>query len=132
MIPATIPHYALCNGTQGPMKDTHRHPIVAWDDDGCGLVLHPPSSRLTRAEDMAGFLEIVEDVAPVVAVIPGGGWLVEYGDPDGQGLHTSPVVGWAIRANGDAFAFESDEDGTFEVAAEPSGYRRVYHPDQSS
>ncbi|MEO5874596.1 MAG: DUF6253 family protein [Streptosporangiaceae bacterium] len=125
MIPATQ-HYARFGTADGR---TVEQLVVAWNDEGHGLVLD--RIELRRAMDLDGFLGfIAADVEPVIAVAPGGGWLIEFDRPDGAGLDVQPVIGWAVRADGVGHALGSrDEWGNCECAAVLKGYRRVYHPD---
>ena len=47
------------------------------------------------------------DPDPYVALIPGGGWMIW----DALRGWSTPVIAWAMDANGDVVALETDRDG---------------------
>jgi hypothetical protein len=67
-----------------------------------------------------------------VALIPGGGWMIFHST--GEDDYSSPVVAWALRANGDVVPLEAPDDGRVQLnpvdAAEASG--ELWHPGSSS
>ena len=67
-----------------------------------------------------------------VALIPGGGWMIFHGAGDDD--YSSPVVAWALQANGDVVPLEVDNDGRVYLyptdTTEDSG--ELWHPDSSS
>lgn len=66
---------------------------------------------------------------PVVAAIPGGGWRIEYKDDDGTPL-ISPVLAWAIHADGTCKPIDVDPSGWCDDPLTAANFIRVYHPDE--
>jgi hypothetical protein len=67
-----------------------------------------------------------------VTLIPGGGWMIFHSS--GQQNYSSPVVAWALQANGEVVPLEADDDGRVYVypaeGIEETG--ELWHPDSSS
>jgi hypothetical protein len=67
-----------------------------------------------------------------VALIPGGGWMIFH--HKGEDDYSSPVVAWALQANGDVVPLEASDDGRPYLhpvdASEDSG--ELWHPGSSS
>lgn len=127
MIPAAQPYSASFRQDDKKFPVDHV-PIVAWDDEGHGLIMAERKSKLVRAKDEPGFQGIYPDAVATVAVTPGAGWLIEYRDAEDV-VTTSPVIGWAVQADGNGFALDVAEDGNCVCAGLKKGFRRVYHPD---
>ncbi|MGI5469631.1 hypothetical protein [Streptomyces sp. CA-132043] len=64
---------------------------------------------------------------PVVAALPGGGWMVEYKQVSG-GVETYPVVGWLILADGQMIPMDANVDGSTQDARAAGNFERLYHP----
>ncbi len=65
---------------------------------------------------------------PYTALMPAGGWRVEFTKKDGSGFD-EPLVGWALK-NGLVVPLVTDCDGLVEDGDAWSGGHRVYHPGQ--
>lgn len=102
-------------------------PVIAFDEDGRAMVIG--NGGLVHADDYNNFDGISdEDPAPVTALIPSGGWRVEFTSADGT-KWSQPLVGWAVRAGGLVSPLSTDRDGYVEPLMDISGTWRVYHPD---
>ncbi|MGK5445976.1 hypothetical protein [Streptomyces radiopugnans] len=76
MISATVPTGAVFD--RGNLPDESL-PVHAWDDEGEPLVLW--RNELRRAQNIEGFKEVRER-RQIVGVVPGGGWMTEWQDPE--------------------------------------------------
>jgi hypothetical protein len=63
------------------------------------------------------------DYGQILNLIPGGGWMGEYRQPDGT--WSIPVVAWALTERGYVIPMELDTNGV----VGPSTADRIYHPD---
>jgi hypothetical protein len=67
-----------------------------------------------------------------VTLIPGGGWMIFHNTGDDD--YSSPVIAWALQANGDVVPLEVGDDSRVHPypvdAAADSG--ELWHPDSSS
>jgi hypothetical protein len=72
------------------------------------------------------------DKSQFVALVPGGGWMIFHST--GMENYSSPVVAWALQANGEVVPLEADDDGrVYAHAAEGSGdSAELWHPESSS
>lgn len=122
MIPAASPHVALIGGV--------RHDVIAWSDSGDALVLDFAAGELKAARTLPGFTTVEPADEPLVAVVPGGGWMMRLTWDDGT-TSVVPVLAWGIDRHGLGEAIAVDADGVVEpvrVSASASAY---FHPDQS-
>lgn len=124
MIPADRSHYAVYENTEG--ERTAARQIVAWDDDGHPLVVG--ALGLTRAEECGNFRRIRHDTAPIVAAIPGDGWLIECTDDEGN-TWTDRILAWTVHADGVASPIGTDSEGVTDDATHGLAKYRIFHPD---
>lgn len=108
--------------------------IVAFDDDAYPYVISENTERrLVRAAQYANFDGIVDDpYPPIVAIAPANGYRVEFTDPSNGAKYSSPLVGWALKADGDVIALDVDSDGAInelEYSRTSRQEFRIYHPD---
>lgn len=106
---------------------TATKPVIAWDDDGHPLVT--ATQGLVRAERYPEFRRIGQPESPVVAAVPGGGWLIECTDADG-GTWTDLILAWNIHADGTATPITTDRDGVTSDATSGLADYRIHHPDE--
>lgn len=68
--------------------------------------------------------------SPLIAAVPGGGWLIEVTEAGGR-MWVEPVVAWTIDANGRATPLVMDDDGCARDAREiyVAATYRIYHLD---
>lgn len=129
MIPAPPGWFASYRQTN-PDHRTHM-PVIAWNDEGVPLVADSKTGRLRPADGYSNFDRVgpatIDNPAPIVAVIPGGGWRVERGD--GDGTWSEPLVAWGLDTNGNLHALDADSTGL--VMPVDEGDIRIYHPDSS-
>lgn len=104
-------------------------PVVAWSDDGDALVVDHGSGCLRPANQSKGFAGLNSDEGSVVAVLPGGGWLMHFTDEDGS--WTEPVVGWTVTANGVVEALSTDLAGDVEGIGTVGNKPTFSHPDRT-
>lgn len=123
MIPADGSHYVhYQHSAQGlPVR-----PVIAWDDDGNPLVTG--KRGLVPAYEMGTIKYIRRDSSPAVGAVPGGGWLIECKDDEGN-TWTTPILAWTVHADGSAQPLTSDRDGITGDATEGLESYRIYHPD---
>lgn len=130
MIPASHTNYVARYKHE---TDSHPRfslkPVVAWTD-GVAQVVDGRTGRLVDAFTFSNFTDVVLDnTAPVVGAIPGGGWLAEY-QPDGDAAFSTPVVAWNIRADGAIDPVCVDSDGISGDPTEDAGFVRLYLPSE--
>lgn len=143
MIPAHPGYIAVFGSTDsdGKFLLQDQLPVEAWDDDGCPLVI--PSGRpkdryrgLTRADRFDNFASVQRDdgYPEIVALIPGGGWRIEWSD-EGHPPWSQPLVGWGITTTGSVVPLDTDGDGLVEPI-DPGGKShrgvRIFHPDPNN
>lgn len=130
MIPATHPFEARFKQSSRPNGEGTTYfttlPVVAWDENGSPLV--SDKQRLVPASSWGNFHDVVETAPPVVAVIPGGGWMVEY--KDGDSTSAWKIVAWAIDAAGEMKPLSTDSTGYCDDATTAENFVRIYHPDE--
>lgn len=113
--------------TEGRQHFTSK-PVVAWAADGAAQVVDHRTGRLVDADDYSDFARVIEhDVAPVVAAVPGGGWLAEHHSED-EGTWTEPVLLWSVRADGSVEPQCMAADGLSGDPTNDSCFVRLYHP----
>ncbi|MER5918018.1 hypothetical protein ABT124_49150 [Streptomyces sp. NPDC001982] len=66
---------------------------------------------------MYGFDLIRGDQAATVGAIPGGGWLIDCADDQGN-TWTTPILTWTVHADGTATPITTDRDGVTGDATE--------------
>jgi hypothetical protein len=106
--------------------------VVAFDDDSQPLVVDEETHQLDRASrrsNYGGISDTVDaDCPDYTAVIPGGGWRVEYTRKDGS-LYDEPLTGWAVKG-GVVVPLVCDVGGVVEdLDRHTADDFRVYHPD---
>jgi hypothetical protein len=111
---------------------THRR-VIAFDEDWQPLVISD-DHRLEYAGRYGNYDGIEDladpDVGDLAAIMPAGGWRIEYANEDGS-KWAEPLVGWALR-NGTVIPLVVDGDGLVDDLDMYSGEYRIYHPDQVS
>ncbi|GIG93351.1 hypothetical protein [Plantactinospora endophytica] len=115
--------------------------VYGFDEDGSplvvgqtkqatveGVTVREGRGKLVPADTYANYVDLVESgESPIVAVVPGGGWLHRYtfeGEDGRKYTGDTPVVAWVFRADGDVNAMVSDGDGLVE-----RGEEEIHHPD---
>ena len=133
MIPADHNLMAVFEGPNG--KPSASRAVVAWADDGHPMVLGERgllrAEALSVNEDVGTFRRVTdrsEGFPPYIAAIPGGGWMVDTLWDDGE-CTTSPVLLWAILADGTATPIDTDHAGMTSSALDGGERHYVYHPD---
>jgi hypothetical protein len=124
MIPANGSHYVQFEKNGKGYSPSL--PVIAWDDDGFPLVIN--RGMLRRAYDLGSVARIQQDHVPVVGAVPGGGWLIDCTDDEGNSW-TTPILAWTVHADGTATPLTSDSDGVTSDATEGLASHRIYHPD---
>lgn len=109
-------------------RERQERPIVAWADDGGPLVVG--MLGLVQATQEPGFTKITRKASPIVAVVPGGGWMVERTD-DRDMTWTGPVVAWAVTANGGVRPLWPDLDAQPVGVSPVTRTYQVWHPRQT-
>ncbi|WP_200329613.1 hypothetical protein [Leucobacter sp. L43] len=66
----------------------------------------------------------MNDPEHIVQIIPGGAWNVFYSNKEG-GTFSSPVVAWALLANGDVRAMDVDRNGLVDFATSINNFHRI-------
>jgi hypothetical protein len=120
--PGTVARYKFDNNGH-PYYD--EKPVIAFDGDGRALVAG--GRRLVPADDYANFTGL-DERAGYVALIPAGGWRVEFSDDDGS-KWDEPLAGWALKNSGRIDPFTTDADGLTQNFDSYAGQYRIYHPD---
>lgn len=126
MIPADGSHYVHYDPSSNGRRARR---VVAWDDNGTPLVAG--RHGLVPAHDLGTVKGIREGDAPVVGAVPGGGWMIECKDDEGN-TWTSPILAWSIHADSSATPITSDSDGVATDATEGLAEYRVYHADSTN
>jgi hypothetical protein len=105
-------------------------PVLAWSQNGDALILH--QDALAIACNLPGFKCIREADPAVIGVIGGGGWRIERRWDDGT-ITDAPVVGWALRSDGEVGALETDATGTAEEVGSVWADHNcvIYHPSET-
>jgi hypothetical protein len=124
MIPADGSYHVHFLTTDG--KPSISKPVVAWGDDGAPLVAG--KKGLINAHDYGRVGQVGQTTAGVVGAVPGGGWLIDCTDDEGN-TWTVPILAWTIHADGSATALTTDADGLTGDATEGLEKYRIYHPD---
>ncbi|URM90388.1 glycosyltransferase family 4 protein [Streptomyces sp. MRC013] len=130
MIPNTGRYLAQYRrqASQGRQHFTTK-PVIAWDSDGVAQVVDHRTGRLVDADSYSDFARVIEqDPAPVVAAVPGGGWLVEHLSDD-EGTWVEPVLLWNVRADGTVDPQCMSSDGISGDPTSDPSFVRLYHPD---
>ena len=105
--------------------------IIAFDDDGHPLVIDDDGkrdkTRLIRAGAYANYDGMTEDPhPPLAALLPAGGWRVEFTLDDGT-KWSEPLVGWALKGGG-VVPLTTDCDGVVDDFDLYSGNYRILSP----
>lgn len=132
MIPAGPNLMAVFEGPDG--KPSASRTVVAWADDGHPMVVGERgllrAEALAVNEDVGQFRRVkprMDELPPVIAVIPGGGWLIEYEMVNGT-TSIEPVVAWTFTSDG---VGEAQVSNGGRICQEPIRPFRIYHPDQN-
>ncbi|MEU4089458.1 hypothetical protein [Streptomyces aureus] len=72
--------------------------------------------------------DIDSKINPVVAALPGGGWMAEYKDEDG-GVQAYSLIAWRILADGETLPRDAWAHGEAHDPREVGNFARLYHPD---
>jgi hypothetical protein len=109
---------------------THRR-VVAFDDDWQPLIISDdhllePASRYGNYDGITDQHD--PDGDPLTALLPAGGWRLEYTDDDGT-KWSEPLVGWGLKQTGEVVALVTDDEGQVDHLDYLGGKRRVIHPD---
>ncbi|MER0422791.1 hypothetical protein [Streptomyces microflavus] len=70
-------------------------------------------------------------INPVVAALPGGGWMAEYKQDDGS-LEAYPLVAWLVLADGEMVPRDASGEGDAHDPRDVGNFQRLYHPDAIS
>jgi hypothetical protein len=104
-------------------------PVVAWHDGGAQVV-DGRTGRLVDADSFSNFANVqADETTPVVAAVPGGGWLAEYRG-EGDATFTMPVVAWNVRADGTLDPICVGSDGISGDPTEDDNFVRLYLPSE--
>lgn len=130
MIPATVPYTAVYKRQiqKGAPYYYDRQPVIAWSDDGEALVASADGD-LVPASRSAAFVHVDKVDTAFIAVIPGGGWRIEWPQEDGTTL-TEPVLAWGIDADGWGKPLMTDVDGSVEPVE--VGKARILPPSEGA
>lgn len=60
----------------------------------------------------------------IVQIIPGTGWRAHYRRPEGS-TFSSPIVAWALLANGDVRALDVDQTGLTDYVDQLANFVRI-------
>lgn len=66
----------------------------------------------------------MNDPHHIVQIIPGTGWWAHYSHDDGDSS-SSPIVAWALLANGDVRALDTDRNGDVDFATDITNFERI-------
>jgi hypothetical protein len=126
MIPATGSFFAHYDGV-----DAQPRKVIAWSDKGSPMVLG--DGGLVTAQTFPGFNRVIRrgDLAPAVAALPGGGWMVDTLWEDGD-VTATPVLLWAVHSDGTATPMDTDHNGETSSALHSGERHYVYHPDHDN
>jgi hypothetical protein len=120
-----------------PYKHWDCKPVIAFNDEGVPLIVgdrkRSNNRTLIRADTYTNYDGVVHNPdPPFVSIIPADGWRVARKDDDGTEW-SRPLIGWAVKADGEIAALETDPDGLVEeVGAHGRDSSRIYHPDEPS
>jgi hypothetical protein len=106
-------------------------PVIAFDE-GRPLVIDRDGkhdkTRLIRADSYSNYDGMAQNPYPgITALLPAGGWRVEFTDPDGS-KWSEPLVGWGLR-DGSVVPLTTDSTGYVNDFDPLSQEYRIYHPD---
>ncbi|MFJ3806784.1 hypothetical protein ACIPWE_10520 [Streptomyces sp. NPDC090073] len=65
---------------------------------------------------------------PVVAALPGGGWISEFGQEDGS-IETYPLLAWLVLADGEMIPMDVSVNGYAQDPRDAGNFRRMIHPE---
>ncbi len=117
---------------EGPPRRVSRKSVIAFSDDGAALVAGEWGS-LVQAGQLADFDRLTDggEGPEFTALIPAGGWRIEYTWDDGT-THSEPIVAWAITRAGRVTPLYIDGDNLVMDTIDYSGRFRVYHHDSDA
>jgi hypothetical protein len=147
MIPANsnlhyVARYALdsANADGRPRTEYLNRAVVGWNDAGLPVVADH-QGRLVPASSLAGFSHVDEcDMGDVVAVLPGGGWVIHQTNTETGAYWEQPLVAWLVTRDGRVRAahpdYEAVPSGVTPTAPlfkgdAPLGEYWLTHPEQS-
>jgi hypothetical protein len=128
VIPAIQPYVAHYKHVDNGRTYHSTKPVIAWDDDGKPLVAD--DSQLVRASRWTNYDGVMEADAPVIAALPGQGWVVEYKEDDGS-TYTNPVLCWLVRSDGSTTPLDSDGTGYCDEPATVGNFVRLIPPGEA-
>ncbi len=78
---------------------------------------------------MANYAGVGVDVSGdnIVAMMPAGGWWIEWPQRDGTVGVRVPLVGWGLTASGEVMPLACDSDGVVETVQPGTNDFRVFH-----
>lgn len=89
-----------------PREDRH---VIAFNDEGSAMILGEHS--LIRADSLSHFSHVdITESDECVALIPAGGWHIEFAGRDGS-KWSQPLVGWRLATDGTVTPVITDSDG---------------------
>ncbi|MFF4846234.1 hypothetical protein ACFY2G_40595 [Streptomyces collinus] len=93
--------------------------------------MHPGAARRAMMQwQLEGFDGLRNDNSMIVGAVPGGGWLIDCADAEGN-TWTTPILAWTVHADGTARPITTDRDGVTGDATEGLAEFRIHHPDGS-
>ncbi|MCF8607543.1 hypothetical protein L5I01_29720 [Gordonia sp. HY442] len=106
-----------------PLLDAHFDYVVAWDDNGCALVVSYRSGRLVPA-----VVPLRDDDFNIRAITHAPDWFAVY-DIGGKEERT-PLIGWGVREDGTVVPLETDSLGEVDNSTNVSNLLRIEHDSQ--
>lgn len=108
------------------------HAVIAFDDDARPLVIDEggkhDKTRLVPASTWHNYDGLGPDPdPPVSALLPAGGWRIEYTHDDGT-VSSEPLVGWGLK-DGTVVGLVTDCEGCVMDLDLIGDKYRIYHPD---
>lgn len=106
-------------------------PVVAFDEDGRPYVIPETGKRLVLADSYRNYVDMDEDpYPPIVALIPPGGWRVEYTDEAHGTAWSEPLAAWGLKQGGSIVPLATDSTGHVDDFDLYGGTFRIYHPEE--
>ncbi|MER7176799.1 hypothetical protein [Streptomyces mesophilus] len=132
MIPATEAYIARYKVETEQRTHYETRPVVAWDDAGFALVADTTKGRLVRANKYSNFAGLqLEEEAPVIAALPGGGWTAVFTGDEGSS-NTEPVLAWHVFAGGFMKPVVMERGGVPEDPTELGDFVRLVAPGEEA
>jgi hypothetical protein len=106
----------------------HTRPCIKHNGSWC--IIGGEKHELVPASSFENFIGYREAKPPIVAAIPGGGWLAEYLMEEGK-KEVEPVLAWLIDADGDVQPVVCDSTGYASNPHDTENFTRVYYPGEA-